>query len=396
MTDAQAIHELAQAGLAESVADESFDRFARLVRRQLGVPSALVTLVLDDGAVLPGALGLPEPYQSERRTPLSHTFCQFVTSDARPLVVEDARVVPHLASLRAVDDIGVVSYAGFPIFDPHGRAVGSLCAFDGRPRPWSDEDLATLADLASACTSELRLRLARARAKRMQRVALAANRRSRLLLELLRVVRRRDVGARRRRAALRGRGRDRCPLRGPRDARRERQPPRVHDSRPPGAGGPRVVPPDAGRRRPRRRDRRPHARAAVLPRPRPVRRAAARGGGAHRVRRRRGPRVPARPRGRAAARRRHPGLGGGARVRRRRGPDEDRDRLVRRARARPRPAPGGAAPRRDDAPGRDAHRAPVGAQRGASPPPTPPRPGPTRSAATGTTPSCSTTTRASS
>ncbi|UKJ63228.1 SpoIIE family protein phosphatase [Cellulosimicrobium cellulans] len=184
MTDAQAIHELAQAGLAEPVADESFDRFARLVRRQLGVPSALVTLVLDDEAVLPGALGLPEPYQSERRTPLSHTFCQFVTSDSRPLVVEDARVVPHLAALRAVDDIGVVSYAGFPIFDPHGRAVGSLCAFDGRPRPWSDEDLATLADLASACTSELRLRLARARAKRMQRVALAANRRSRLLLEL--------------------------------------------------------------------------------------------------------------------------------------------------------------------------------------------------------------------
>ena len=90
MTDAQAIHELAQAGLAEPVADESFDRFARLVRRQLGVPSALVTLVLDDEAVLPGALGLPEPYQSERRTPLSHTFCQFVTSDARPLVVEDA------------------------------------------------------------------------------------------------------------------------------------------------------------------------------------------------------------------------------------------------------------------------------------------------------------------
>jgi serine phosphatase RsbU (regulator of sigma subunit) len=184
MTEAQAIHELVRAGLAAPAADESFDRFARLVRRQLGVSSALVTLVLEDEAVLPGALGLPEPYQSERRTPLSHTFCQFVTSDARPLVVEDARTEPHLASLRAVDDIGVVAYAGFPIFDPHGRAVGSLCAFDRTPRLWSDEDLATLADLASACTSELRLRLARERARRMQRVALTANRRSRLLLEL--------------------------------------------------------------------------------------------------------------------------------------------------------------------------------------------------------------------
>ncbi len=184
MTDAQAIHELVQAGLAEPASDESFDRFARLVHRQLGVASALVTLVLDDEAVLPGAHGLPEPYQSARRTPRSHTFCQFVASEARPLVVEDARTVPHLATLRAVDDIGVVAYAGFPIFDPQGRAVGSLCAFDPRPRTWSDDELATLADLASACTSELRLRLARARARRMQRVALAANKRSRLLLEL--------------------------------------------------------------------------------------------------------------------------------------------------------------------------------------------------------------------
>ncbi|WP_289025852.1 SpoIIE family protein phosphatase [uncultured Cellulosimicrobium sp.] len=184
MTDAQAIHELVQAGLAEPASDESFDRFARLVHRQLGVSSALVTLVLDDEAVLPGAHGLPEPYQSARRTPRSHTFCQFVANEARPLVVEDARTVPHLATLRAVDDIGVVAYAGFPIFDPQGRAVGSLCAFDPRPRTWSDDELATLADLASACTSELRLRLARARARRMQRVALAANKRSRLLLEL--------------------------------------------------------------------------------------------------------------------------------------------------------------------------------------------------------------------
>ena len=137
MTDAQAIHELVQAGLAEPASDESFDRFARLVHRQLGVSSALVTLVLAAEAVLPGAPGLPEPGPSARRAPRSHTFCQFVANEARPLVVEDARTVPHLATLRAVDDIGVVAYAGFPIFDPQGRAVGSLCPFDPRPRTGS-------------------------------------------------------------------------------------------------------------------------------------------------------------------------------------------------------------------------------------------------------------------
>lgn len=184
MTEAQAIRELVEAGLAEPAADESFDRFARLVRRQLGVPTALVSLVLDEEQVLPGALGLPEPYQGRRRMPLSHSFCRAVVDDAQPLVVADARLVPRFESHAAVADLGVAAYAGFPIFDPRGRVVGSLCAIDAQPRPWSDADLATLADLAAACTSELRLRLARERARRMQRVALTANRRSRLLLDL--------------------------------------------------------------------------------------------------------------------------------------------------------------------------------------------------------------------
>ncbi|MCB7135579.1 SpoIIE family protein phosphatase [Cellulosimicrobium marinum] len=184
MTEAQALRELVEAGLAAPAADESFDRFARLVRRQLGVPTALVTLVLDDEQVFPGAFGLPEPYQSRRRTPLSHSFCRYVVDDAQPLVVTDAREVPRLEGNGAIDDLGVVAYAGFPIFDPRGHVVGSLCAIDGSPRPWSDTDLATLADLAAACTSELRLRLARERARRMQRAALVANRRARLLLDL--------------------------------------------------------------------------------------------------------------------------------------------------------------------------------------------------------------------
>jgi hypothetical protein len=59
MTEAQAIRELVDAGLATPSADESFDRFARLVQRQLDVSAALVTLVLDDEQLFPGAVGLP-------------------------------------------------------------------------------------------------------------------------------------------------------------------------------------------------------------------------------------------------------------------------------------------------------------------------------------------------
>ncbi|MEK8226933.1 hypothetical protein NKG05_13870 [Oerskovia sp. M15] len=54
MTEAQAIFELVEAGLGSPIADESFDRFARLAMRQLGVPTAAVSLVLAEEQVYPG------------------------------------------------------------------------------------------------------------------------------------------------------------------------------------------------------------------------------------------------------------------------------------------------------------------------------------------------------
>ncbi|GAA1725111.1 hypothetical protein GCM10009809_21090 [Isoptericola hypogeus] len=175
---------LEEAGLARPVADESFDRFARLVQRHLGVPTALVTIVLPDSQVYPGARGLPEPYQATRRTTLADPLCGETISRGRRLVVSDLRADPRLSRTATVTELGMAAYAGYPIFDRHGTAVGTVCALDQQPRSWSASDLATLADLAAACTAELRLRLERRRAHRIQQVAVNATRRTRLLLDL--------------------------------------------------------------------------------------------------------------------------------------------------------------------------------------------------------------------
>ncbi len=169
--------------------DPAFERFARLVRRQLGVPVALVTLVSADQQVFPGAVGLPEPWQSTRWTPLSHSFCQHVVRSAAPLVITDARSEPLVADNLAIPDLHVIAYAGVPITRADGTVVGSLCAIDSRPRTWSEEDLAVLTDLAGACSSELQLRAAQQRADAAVRQAheLLAQRevdRSRLSLAL--------------------------------------------------------------------------------------------------------------------------------------------------------------------------------------------------------------------
>ncbi|CAM3497388.1 GAF domain-containing SpoIIE family protein phosphatase [Isoptericola cucumis] len=184
MTAAHPAQALEAAGLARPVADSSFDRIARLVQRQLGVPTALVTIVLPDAQVYPGALGLPDPFQATRRTTLTEPLCGTTISMGRPLVVEDLRADPVLSRTATVTELGMGAYAGFPIFDRNGIPVGTVCALDSEPHPWSSTDLATLADLAASCTAELRLRLERQRAHRIQKVAVHATRRTRLLLEL--------------------------------------------------------------------------------------------------------------------------------------------------------------------------------------------------------------------
>ncbi|MBC9732633.1 GAF domain-containing SpoIIE family protein phosphatase [Nocardioides marmotae] len=165
-------------------ADTSFDRYARMVRRALRVPVALVSLVEQDRQVFPGAVGLPPPYQSTRETPLSHSFCQYVVADQAPLVVADARLYDRVRDNLAIPDLGVVAYAGWPITDHTGTVVGSLCAIDDKPHPWRQDELDSLADLAAACSSELAERGLRAQAVAGQRDAQDLARRSRVLLAL--------------------------------------------------------------------------------------------------------------------------------------------------------------------------------------------------------------------
>ncbi|CAN5168732.1 hypothetical protein BH09ACT12_BH09ACT12_15910 [soil metagenome] len=141
--------------ITSATGSRSFDHYARLVRRFLRVPVALVTLVEADRQVFCGLVGLEGPYGEARETPLSHSFCQYVVADEKPLVISDARLDPRLADNLAIPDLNVVAYAGWPLRDAAGTTVGSLCAIDSTPRTWTQEDLDTLEDLANACSAEL-------------------------------------------------------------------------------------------------------------------------------------------------------------------------------------------------------------------------------------------------
>jgi len=157
----------------DAVADPAFDRFADMVRKVLGVPVALVSLVDEHRQIFPGACGLAEPWAGQRQTPLSHSFCQHVVQTAEPLVITDAREDPRVRDNLAIGDLGVVGYAGMPLTDADGLVLGSLCAIDVRPHEWTPRELDLLADLAAACSDSLRLRIATGSARRGEQAARA-------------------------------------------------------------------------------------------------------------------------------------------------------------------------------------------------------------------------------
>jgi PAS domain S-box-containing protein len=155
-------HSLQQLLLVDSPATDDFDRFTRLATKMLGVPVALVSIVDfdEDRQFFTSACGLGEPWASQRQTPLSHSFCQHVVTDNKPLVIKDARTHPLVRSNLAIPDLNVIAYLGIPVAAPDGTCLGALCAIDSQPRAWTDADISMLTDLAASVTSKIGLRAA--------------------------------------------------------------------------------------------------------------------------------------------------------------------------------------------------------------------------------------------
>jgi GAF domain-containing protein len=155
--DAERLRAVRDSGLLDSPVEEAFDRPARLAAKVLNAPVALVSLVDEERQFFKSCLGLPEPWASQRGTPLSHSFCQHAVASRKPLVIEDAREHPVLRHNPAIQDLNVIAYMGMPLIDDEGHALGTLCVIDSKPRRWTGDEAAVLEDLAALVISQINL-----------------------------------------------------------------------------------------------------------------------------------------------------------------------------------------------------------------------------------------------
>jgi DNA-binding transcriptional MerR regulator len=158
LSDEMRLRALADSGFVDGEPDDAFDRLTRVTRALLGVPVSLVSVVEPERQFFLSCLGLPEPWQTERATPISHSFCQHCVVSGAPFVVDDARLHPLVRDNPAIEDLGVVAYLGVPISSSDGAVLGTLCAIDSKARAWTQDDIELLTDLAAAAMTELERR----------------------------------------------------------------------------------------------------------------------------------------------------------------------------------------------------------------------------------------------
>ncbi len=172
--EAERLSSLRAHAIMDTAADPYLDSLTRTAARKLRVPIVLVNLLDADRQWAKAAFGLPRGYE----VPRDLTFCSYtILAPDQVTIIPDATLDARLAKNPLV--VGKPRfrfYAGVPVTDAAGRALGTLCAIDTSPRGFSAEDSAILSELAESVSARLELYHANAallESKEHYRVAIA-------------------------------------------------------------------------------------------------------------------------------------------------------------------------------------------------------------------------------
>jgi PAS domain S-box-containing protein len=135
--------------ILDSLVEPEFDRITQLASIICDVPISLITLIDEKRQWFKSALGI-----CITETPRDIAFCQYTIMDAAILEVEDATKDERFKSNEfVINDPGIRFYAGYPLIDPQGYALGSLCVIDRQPKVLNDKQKKALELLAGETIS---------------------------------------------------------------------------------------------------------------------------------------------------------------------------------------------------------------------------------------------------
>lgn len=131
-------------GLLDTLPEEDFDNLTSMVADYCEAPVSLVTLLDEERNFLISHHGIPF-----NESPRDISFCGHAIVDQNEIfIVTDARKDVRFKDNPLVINKEIVFYAGVPLIDLDGFALGTLCVFDTKPRTLSENQKTMLFTLA--------------------------------------------------------------------------------------------------------------------------------------------------------------------------------------------------------------------------------------------------------
>ncbi len=154
LVDLRALHVL----LTEP--EEVYDTLTRDLARIFDVPVVVMSFIDHDMQYHKSAVGLPVRLQATRTEPRELSICSHVVGNNDVMVVEDLLADDRFRDNPIVVETGARFYAGAPLRADSGRAVGSLCIVDRRPRTMTSRERELLWLVAQGVVAQVKLQVA--------------------------------------------------------------------------------------------------------------------------------------------------------------------------------------------------------------------------------------------
>lgn len=126
------------------------DVFAELACQLTGCASSIIAIMEEETQRIQSCFGL-ELDTVERK----NTVCQYTMLSDKPLMIEDTYLDPRTTDNPLIRAGEIRFYAGVPLLDDRGLALGTLCVIDYEVKRINEDQLESLSKLAEAVVSVL-------------------------------------------------------------------------------------------------------------------------------------------------------------------------------------------------------------------------------------------------
>ena len=122
---------------------------------RLNAPVSLISIILDRTQLIVGSHGLDGWVDQVQGVPAEWAICSHTVLAGAPYRVTDALTDPRHMDNPLLAATGLRSYAGVPLLDPNGQALGAHCVLDVAARDLTEEDFEILRNGARRAMSIL-------------------------------------------------------------------------------------------------------------------------------------------------------------------------------------------------------------------------------------------------